>query len=231
MKILAIDTSALAASAAICENEKIIAQYTRNTSHTHSETMLPMVNEILCASSLTTDDIDLFALSAGPGSFTGVRIGVSIIKGLTFGKNKPIASVSTLEALAYNLSGFKGIVCPVMDARRNQFYTALFKDGERLTPDLIITASELSERLSQYDYPVYFTGDGYHLAKQLIVSDMIKDTPEHLRLQNAVCVAMCARKNYQNNENILDDSSLRPIYLRASQAERERNKRLENEKQ
>ncbi|MBR5514600.1 MAG: tRNA (adenosine(37)-N6)-threonylcarbamoyltransferase complex dimerization subunit type 1 TsaB [Clostridia bacterium] len=226
MKILAFDSSAVAASAALLDDDKIIAEYTQNTGHTHSETLLPLAENALKAASCSVDDIDLFAVSAGPGSFTGVRIGVSLIKGLAFGKNKPIASISTLEALACNLCGFSGIVCPVMDARRNQVYTAIFKNGIRVTEDMLIPLCELEEILKKYSEPIYFTGDGYDLARKNIKLENIENTPVRLRLQNAVSVALCGKNNFEKNTNIFTDSTLQPIYLRASQAERERNERI-----
>ncbi|MBQ4601304.1 MAG: tRNA (adenosine(37)-N6)-threonylcarbamoyltransferase complex dimerization subunit type 1 TsaB, partial [Clostridia bacterium] len=222
MITLAIDSTAKAASAALLSDNTVIAEYTQNTGHTHSETMLPMAEAVMKAAGVTPDAIDLFAISAGPGSFTGVRIGISLIKGLCFGKNKPIAALSSMDTLARNLEGFRGIVCPVMDARRNQVYTAIFKDGERITEDMLIPCSELKEMLSEYDCPIYFTGDGYDLARKLIDLPAIKDTPVRLRLQNAVSVALEGIKCYNENKNIFTDTEVMPIYLRASQAERER---------
>ena len=133
-----------------------------------------------------------------------------------------------MDTLARNLEGFRGIVCPVMDARRNQVYTAIFKDGERITEDMLIPCSELKEMLSEYDCPIYFTGDGYDLARKLIDLPAIKDTPVRLRLQNAVSVALEGIKCYNENKNIFTDTEVMPIYLRASQAERERLERIQN---
>ena len=228
MITLAIDSTAKAASAALLSDNTVIAEYTQNTGHTHSETMLPMAEAVMKAAGVTPGAIDLFAISAGPGSFTGVRIGISLIKGLCFGKNKPIAALSSMDTLARNLEGFRGIVCPVMDARRNQVYTAIFKDGERITEDMLIPCSELKEMLSEYDCPIYFTGDGYDLAKKLIDLPAIKDTPVRLRLQNAVSVALEGIKCYNENKNIFTDTEVMPIYLRASRAERERLERIQN---
>ena len=126
MKILALDSTAIVSTVAICEDEKLLAQFTINNGNTHSETLLPMIEASLKVLKLTTDDIDLFACSAGPGSFTGVRIGAATIKGLAFNRNKPCAPVSSLDALAHNLLYTNGIVCPVMNARRSQLYNALF---------------------------------------------------------------------------------------------------------
>lgn len=228
MITLAIDSTAKAACAAVLSDDKVIAEYTLNTGHTHSETMLPMAEAIMKAAGISPDTVDLFAISAGPGSFTGVRIGISLIKGMCFGKNKPIAAISSMDCLAINLEGFEGIVCPVMDARRNQVYTALFRNGERLTDDMLIPCSELKVILSEYDFPIYFTGDGYELAKKLIDLPNVKDTPVRLRLQSAVSVGLEGLKSYKENKNIFTDTEVMPIYLRASQAERERLERIKN---
>ena len=131
MKILAIDSTAHTSSVAVLENDKLIALYTVNTDNTHSETLLPMVKSALLTANVTIDEIDAFAASNGPGSFTGVRIGASTVKGLAFGKNKICVEVSTIEALSYNLEGFDGIICPIMNARRGQVYTGIFKGGKR----------------------------------------------------------------------------------------------------
>lgn len=228
MKVLAIDSTAKAASAAFVNDEAVIAEYTRNTGHTHSETLMPMVAQVLDASSVTIDDVDLVAVSAGPGSFTGVRIGISLVKGLCFGKRIPIAAVSSMDALAKNLEGFEGVVCPVMDARRNQVYTAVFHNGIRKTEDMLIPCSELGEILKKYDCPIYFTGDGYGLAHKLIDNHNVRPTPVGSRLQRAVSVAMAGLECYNNNKNIFTDTEAAPIYLRASQAERERLERIKN---
>ena len=164
MKILAIDSTAIVGSCAVLEDEKLLSLFTVNNGNTHSETLLPMIEASLKLLGLNADDIDLFALSEGPGSFTGVRIGAATIKGLAFGKDKPCVGVSTLEALAENLSSFNGIVCPAMNARRNQVYNALFrsKDGklQRLTEDRAVSVSELEEELEAFSEPVYICGDG-----------------------------------------------------------------------
>lgn len=228
MITLAIDSTAKAASAALLRDNTVIAEYTQNTGHTHSETMLPMAEAVMRAAGVTPDEVELFAIAAGPGSFTGVRIGISLIKGLCFGKNKPIAALSAMDTLARNLEGFEGIVCPVMDARRNQVYTAIYKDGVKQTEDMLIPCPELNEMLSAYDCPVYFTGDGYDLARKLIDLPNVKDTPVRLRLQNAVSVALEGIRSYNENKNIFTDTAVMPVYLRASQAERERLERIRN---
>ena len=127
MKILALDSSATVATVALCEDQRLLAEYTVNNGNTHSETLLPMVESLLANFSMTAKDVDIFAASIGPGSFTGVRIGAATLKGLAFASNKACVGVSTLEARAYNLVSHKGLICPVMNARRSQVYTALFR--------------------------------------------------------------------------------------------------------
>ena len=228
MKILAIDTSATVASAALCENDEPIAVYSQKSGLTHSQTMLPMIRDLMRNSGVTIDDIDMMAVSAGPGSFTGVRIGISTVKGLAFGKNKICVGVSTLEAMARGIASFciDALICPVMDARRGQLYTAVFKPQGgrliRLMPDSLISAEELSERLDAYDKPVYFTGDGYGIIEAMSLP-FRRETPKHARWQSGYGVALAALESYRlaEDKSILTDVLLRPEYLRPSQAERE----------
>lgn len=231
MKILSLDTSALVASVAITNDNTPLAQYTLNAKNTHSETLLPMVESALGALSLKASDIDLFALSAGPGSFTGVRIGTATLKGLAFASNKPCVEVSTLEALAQNLVFKSGLICPVMNARRSQVYTALFrsngKELERIMPDSAISITELDEILSQYSEPISLVGDGYDICEQGFSQTELLFVPEAMRLQSALSVAAIALKKYENGE-VGTDSSLSVNYLRPSQAERERAEREAN---
>ena len=174
MKILCLESTAKVASAAILDGEEVLAEYTVASGKTHSELLLPMVRSLLTSTSLTEDDIDLFACAVGPGSFTGVRIGVSLLKGLAFGRGKPCAEVSALEALAEELSPLEGLLCPVMDARRAQVYNALFrcKDGKlvRLTPDRAIAAEELAEELCTHynGEPCRLVGDGIAVAEEAL---------------------------------------------------------------
>ena len=234
MKILALDSSAVVGTVALCEDLKLIAHYTLNTGNTHSQTLLPMVESVLKLAEWEIGEIDLFAVSHGPGSFTGVRIGISTIKGLAFGKNIPCAGVSTLEALAYNLRGVNGIVCPVMNARRSQVYNALFdcKDGvlTRLCPDRAISIAELDEELATMQQPIYLCGDGYDITLDGLAKATVVPVPEEQRYQSAYSVALCGLDAY-NNGNYTDDTTLAPVYLRPSQAERERNERLAKENQ
>jgi len=232
MKILALDSTAVAASVALCEDGKLLGEYTIQNGNTHSETLLPMVESLLDHFGMTVQDVDLFAVSAGPGSFTGVRIGVATVKGLAFAGGKPCIGVSTLEALAYNLVDFDGLICPVMNARRKQVYTALFrsKNGEleRLWTDRAIAISELDEQLSEYAEPVRLSGDGYDITLDLLTHTTVP-TSERLRPQSAFSVAQVARRLYENGVRTTD-AELVATYLRPSQAERERNERLRQTK-
>ncbi len=233
MKILALDSSAVAASAAICDDVRLLAEYTLNNGNTHSETLLPMVQSILGSLSLKVSDIDLFAVSAGPGSFTGVRIGAATLKGLAFASDKPCVGVSTLEALAYNLVAFEGLICPVMNARRSQVYTALFRsDGRslcRILEDSAMAISELDELLCEYGEKVMFTGDGYDITVSALEKTSAAYTSERLRHQSAASVAAVALKMYGEGK-ATDDRALKVNYLRPSQAERElMNKNHEKE--
>ena len=235
MKILAFDSTAKAASAAVCENEKLLALYNVDNGLTQSELLLPMVENLLASLKLDYSDISIFATSVGPGSFTGVRIGVALLKGIAFGRDAACIGVSTLEALAENAKGLDGIIGPVMDARRNEFYNAIFKcegkDLQRLTPDRAISADELSHELSQYNEKIYLVGDGYDVARKLLSERGVKlsETPVLLRNENAYSIASVALKKYNNGE-ITTDTEIMPTYLRLPQAERERLERLkENE--
>lgn len=229
MKILSLDTTAQVCSAAICDGDRLIAEITVNTGNTHSETLLPAIEQLLKISEASIDDIDAFACSTGPGSFTGVRIGVATVKGIAYGKNKPCISVSTLEALAYNLKGHDGIICPVMNARRNQVYNALFewRDGEliRLCSDRALAICELDAELADIDKPISLCGDGYDITEKGFEKTKIVFVPERQRLQSAYSVACIALEKLARGETV-SDAHLVPIYLRPSQAERERNERL-----
>ena len=228
MKILALDSSAVVASVALCDGETLLAEYTLNNGNTHSETLLPMVETLLSHFGMSADDIELFAASSGPGSFTGVRIGVATLKGLAFAKNTPCAAVSTLEALAENAVSLGGLICPVMNARRAQVYTALFRsDGKTLTrllPDSALALTELDDLLAAYGEPVIFVGDGYAITRKALKKTEAREIPDRLRHQSAYSVAQVARRAYENNE-ATTDAALAVTYLRPSQAERERLER------
>ena len=227
MKILALDSTAVTAAVALCDGEKLVASYTLNNMNTHSETLLPMIESTLKLSGWTTGDIELFACSAGPGSFTGVRIGAATIKGLAFAKDVPCIGVSTLEALAYNLKFCDGIVCPLMNARRGQVYNALFEGGERLCEDRAISAEELAKSLENETKNIWFCGDGVDLIKPFVEGkNNAKFAPETLLYPSGYSVAMVALKAYENGVSTTAEE-LAPTYLRMPQAERER---LEREK-
>ena len=223
MKILSLDSSATVATVALCEDGKLLAEYTLHNGNTHSETLLPMVESVLKLYGIATDEVDLFAASTGPGSFTGVRIGAATIKGLAFASDKPCVGVSTLEAIAENLTVRAGLICPVMNARRSQVYTALFRsDGEklvRLMPDSALSIAELDELLSTYREAVSFCGDGYDITLPALKKTTALPVPERLRHQSAYSVAQVALRAYLAGE-ATTDTGLLVNYLRPSQAER-----------
>lgn len=231
MKILAFDGTAKAASVAISDDDRILACHTIDNGLTQSELLLPMAEDMLKSLKLSFSDINLFATSVGPGSFTGVRIGVSLVKGLAFGRDIPCVGVSTIEALAENMRGLRGVLVPCMDARRGQVYTATFLcDGEnitRVTEDRAIALTELAKELLEYEgESIYISGDGYRIAKSTLegLGVRLENTPELLILENAASVAMVAKAKYEAGE-ATSDSELSPVYLRMPQAERERLER------
>ncbi len=232
MITLAFDSTAKAASVAVCDDEKLLALYNIDNGLTQSELLLPMAENMLKSLRLTFDDIGLLACAVGPGSFTGVRIGVALVKGIAFGKNIPCIAVSTLDELAENLAGLDGIIVPCMDARRAQVYTATYrgKNGrlEKLTEDRAIAISELAEELKAYqDEPIYLVGDGYDVAKRGLVAAgvEVKETPKLLITENAYSIALIAKRKYDAGQ-ITSDLDIAPTYLRMPQAERERLERL-----
>lgn len=231
MKILALESAAAVASAALTEDCRTLAELTLDNGNTHSETLLPMVDTLLSMTGLTLADIDLFAASVGPGSFTGIRIGAATIKGLTFGKDRCCLGVSSVEALAWNLRGTDGLICPVLNARRRQVYTALFeaKDGtvRRLTQDCVLTVDELDSLLAEYHTPVSFVGDAYDLAMQTVTHGRLP-VAAPLRSPSAASVAFAARAAYEAGARGTD-ATLKPVYLRPCQAERERMEKLNHE--
>ena len=235
MIILAFDSTAKAASCAVCDGDKLLALYNIDNGLTQSELLLPMAESMLKNLKLGWDDIGLLACAVGPGSFTGVRIGVSLVKGIAFGKNIPCVSVSTLDELAENLAGLDGIIVPCMDARRQQVYTATYKGIggklEKLTADRAIAISDLAQELKEYnDTPVYLVGDGYETARRglLAAGVEVKDTPPLLICENAYSVARVALRKYEAGE-YESDLEIAPTYLRMPQAERERLERLAQE--
>ena len=231
MYVLALDSTAVSASVALSDGERLLGEILVENGNTHSETLLPMVEELLLKFSLTARDVDLFACTVGPGSFTGVRIGTATVKGLAFGSDTPCVGVSTLEALARNLEGFGAglpdgaIVSPVMNARRSQVYNALFRVTgglpERLTEDRALAISELEQELLSYHAPVYLVGDGYGVTMAGLSALVPENTPVRLRMLSAYAVTEIALERYK--KGLTDtDRSLVPVYLRPCQAERER---------
>ena len=222
MRILAVDTSAVCASVAVVENGRIRAQSSTNAGLTHSRTLLPMIDALLQNSETPLTSIDCFACAVGPGSFTGIRIGIAAIKGLCDGTGKQALAVSTLEGLAYNLLGQDVLACAVMDARCNQVYTALFDvHGDtvtRLTADDARKIEDLGKLLEQYkDRRIVFVGDG---ADKCAQSLPYPAAPALTRFQNAASVALAAERSFDESR-LLDAQQLLPVYLRLPQAERE----------
>ena len=236
MRLLAFDGTAKLASVAVREDGKTFASYTIDNGLTQSELLLPMAEDMLRSLKLGFSDIDCYATSVGPGSFTGVRIGVSLIKGLAFGRDIPCVPVSTLEALAENLRPLDGIIVPCMDARRAQVYNAVFECSggklRRLTEDRAVSLQQLSEELEKYSGKrIYLSGDGYEIARQYLLCKgvMCESTPGALIGQSASSVAAVAERKLAAGETV-SDRELSPIYLRMPQAERERLERIKNER-
>lgn len=218
--ILGIDSSAITAGCALCDGGKIIAEEFLNTKHTHSQTLLPMVESMLKNAGAALADVEKIAVTAGPGSFTGLRIGIAAVKGMAMGAGKPVIGVSTLEAIAYNFTSFEGIVCACMDARCNQVYNALFRvrNGvvERMCDDRALRLEQLSEELSALDGKIILAGDGAELTDSF-TEHLYTLAPYPLRYQrgSGVCYAAADKQP-------IDAAALMPSYLRLPQAERER---------
>ena len=231
MLILAFESSAKAASVALLREGALVSQYSQCSGLTHSRTLLPMAEDLLKNTETKLSEVDLFAVAHGPGSFTGVRIGVSTVKGLAWACDKPCVGVSTLEAMAWHGLAKGGLICPVMDARRSQVYNALFEIREekpvRLTEDRPIALSELAAELRAQDRPAFLIGDGAQLARRFLEAEGVacELAPENLVWQSAWGVAMAAMDKTPGNAD-----SLLPVYLRLSQAERERQEKMKSEK-
>ena len=241
MKLLALDSSALVASAAVLTEKELLAEYTVNYKKTHSETLLPMIDEILQMLGLRPADLDAVALAGGPGSFTGLRIGASTAKGLSLALDIPLIPVPTVDALAYNLCGSSHtLVVPMMDARRSQVYTGIYafrgEDMEPLLPQCAISLQELMDHLNGKqvsakslpeetgDWPVVFLGDGVPAYRQQLVEGMkvpYRFAPVHLNRQRAASVGALALRYAAAGKTVPAEDFV-PEYLRLSQAERER---------
>ena len=235
MKILGIDSSGLVASAAIADEKNIIAEFTVNNKQTHSQTLLPMIEKVVDMSGIELEQIDAIAIAAGPGSFTGLRIGSATAKGIGLALKKPIVSIPTLEGLAYRVSVFDGIICPIMDARRNQVYTGIYKMDKGnlvcLSEQKAVDIHEIMEELEKYDDKVIFLGDGVEVQRDTIEKEFKKEycfAPIHLSKQSAAAVAVLGEIYF--NQGKAEDAAVHlPIYLRKSQAEREREERLKKQ--
>lgn len=225
MKILSIDSSSVTASVAITENGKILSEKFINNGLTHSQTLMPMVEDAINESKISVKDIDLFAITNGPGSFTGVRIGISCVKGMADALSKKCVVVSTLEAIAEPLKNQDVIACAVMDARCNQVYTAIFNQGNRLCEDKAVLIDELGEELKQYDKKVVFIGDGSILCYEKLCENIqnCEVADENIRYVHGSSVGFIAEEKIKNGEEPIDSANLVPFYLRLPQAERELN--------
>ena len=232
MLILAFETSAKAASVALLEEGKLLGEAYQNTGLTHSQTLMVMAENLLSQCGKTVADVTDVAVAAGPGSFTGVRIGVAAAKGFAWGRELPCYGVSTLESMALGLGAWQGYVCPCMDARRSQVYNALFYVNEgtvtRVCEDRAISLAELGEELKKLEEPIFLVGDGSNLCYNALLESVpnLILPPEHRMHQRAGGVALAALEKIRAGESG-DANALTPNYLRLSQAERERAERMQ----
>lgn len=233
MKILALDSSGLVASVAVVEDDNLLGEYTVNYKKTHSQTLLPMLDTVAQMIELDLNTVDAIAVSAGPGSFTGLRIGSATAKGLGLALDKPIIPVPTVDALAYNLWGAAEQVCPLMDARRQQAYTGLyeFADGRlhTLVPQCAVGIDEIVGKVNESGRPTIFLGDGVSVFASYIKEHATvpyRFAPAHCNKQRAACVASLGAVLYAQGK-AEDAAAHKPEYLRMSQAERERKERAE----
>ena len=231
MLLLAFETSAKSCSAALHDGRGLLAESYQNSGLTHSQTLMVMAEDLLKVCGKSAADVTHLAVAAGPGSFTGVRIGVSAAKGFAWGAEKPVYGVSTLEAMALGLGVMDGHICCCMDARRKQVYNAIFlaENGHltRVTEDRAISLEELKEELLSIDGPIYLVGDGAELTMRTLGAEIpqLILPPEHRRHQRASGVALAAIGAMERGEPA-DGAALQPNYLRLSQAERERMEKL-----
>ncbi len=231
MKLLAIDSSGLVATVAIVSEDTMLAEYTVNYKKTHSQTLLPMLDEITKMVEMELSEVDGIAVAAGPGSFTGLRIGSATAKGLGLALDKPIIPVPTLDGLAYNLYGTDKLICPMMDARRNQVYTGLYEfKGSKfhvIKEQAALSVEEILKEINQLGREVIFLGDGVPVYQGIIedcTTVSYEFAPPHMNRQRAGAIGALGIKYYQNNQ-LQTAGEHEPVYLRLSQAERERAER------
>ena len=231
MKILGLDSSGIVASAAIVEDDVLIAEYTVNYKKTHSQTLLPMLDEIAKMTELDLNSIDAIAVAAGPGSFTGLRIGSATAKGLGLALKKPLIAIPTVEGLAYNLYDISGLICPIMDARRKQVYTGIYRFTDHqlkvVEDQMAVPMETVIEKLNQYGEAVTFLGDGVPVFHELIAEKMTVPysfAPAHVNKQRAAAVAALGEIYYRQGKTETAMEHV-PDYLRVSQAARERAER------
>lgn len=234
MKILAIDSSGPNCSVAIIDEEKVICNFNLNNGITHSETLVPLIDEALKSTNLSLQDIDNFAVSIGPGSFTGLRIGIATVKGFAVSLKKPIIGIPSLLGLCYNVPTFDGVVCAVLDAKNNNVYSALYnlKNTPQMIGDYITESIDtLIQELKKYDSKILFVGDGSISYKEKFVDafgDRAYFMPHHLNEQTALSIAKAGLDKALNGE-ITDAENLHPLYLRKSQAERMLEQNVKNQ--
>lgn len=231
MKILALDSSGLVASVAVTEDDNLLGEYTINYKKTHSQTLLPMLDEVAKMIELDLKTVDVIAVSAGPGSFTGLRIGSATAKGLALALDKKIVSVPTVDALAYNIWNCTDVICPLMDARRQQTYTGLytFEDGrmQTLLPQCVVQIEEIINKVNDMGKPVVFLGDGVPVFADFIAQHCkvpYQYAPAHCNKQRAASVAAFGAILYGEGK-AEPAAEHKPDYLRLSQAERERQEK------
>jgi len=225
VKVLALETSSMVASVAIINEDKLLAEFTVNNKKTHSQMLMPIVEQVIDRLDLTPSDIDVFAVSSGPGSFTGIRIGVATVKSLGQALNKPVVGVSGLDGLAFNLVHFNGIICPLMDARNGQVYACLYRSNEieidRLKEYMAIRVVDLARLIRESGEAVMFCGDGVLMNKDLLTDELggrAKFAQPPFMFQRASSIAFLALKKAKLND-VLNYNGLQPFYLRKSQAE------------
>ena len=227
MRILSLDSSGLVATVAILEDEQTIAEYTVNYKKTHSQTLLPMLDEVVKMTEFDLSTVDAIAVAGGPGSFTGLRIGSATAKGLGLALNKPLIHIPTVDGMAYQLFGNGGLICPIMDARRNQVYTGIYRfqsDFEIVEEQMAISVQELIEKLNAYGEKVTFLGDGVPVYKAQLEEGLrieVAYAPAHMNRQSAAAIGALGMKYFEEGK-VESAREHQPDYLRLSQAERER---------